>query len=176
MKNENINYANKITSKMVSDLSKVIEVQEFTLDDLTIIINDLKNEQKEKVIEEIINNQLNELKNNKDIDIRKVFKQVDDITDYFIKYYDDDSDIVSECDQIADDLLFKAIGRNERKLELPVSSSYIKNYCLSSNISNNQLLDSLVWIALRLVAINYCIRFNSSLEDNNEDLNKENNG
>ena len=38
MKNENINYANKITSKMVSDLSKVIEVQEFTLDDLTIII------------------------------------------------------------------------------------------------------------------------------------------
>ena len=169
MKNENINYANKITSKMVSDLSKVIEVQEFTLDDLTIIINDLKNEQKEKVIEEIINNQLNELKNNKDIDIRKVFKQVDDITDYFIKYYDDDSDIVSECDQIAYDLLFKAIGRNERKLELPVSSSYIKNYCLSSNISNNQLLDSLVWIALRLVAINYCIRFNSSLEDNNED-------
>ena len=169
MKNENINYANKITSKMVSDLSKVIEVQEFTLDDLTIIINDLKNEQKEKVIEEIINNQLNELKNNKDIDIRKVFEQVDDITDYFIKYYDDDSDIVSECDQIADDLLFKAIGRNERKLELPVSSSYIKNYCLSSNISNNQLLDSLVWIALRLVAINYCIRFNSSLEDNNED-------
>ena len=169
MKNENINYANKITSKMVSDLSKVIEVQEFTLDDLTIIINDLKNEQKEKVIEEIINNQLNELKNNKDIYIRKVFKQVDDITDYFIKYYDDDSDIVSECDQIADDLLFKAIGRNERKLELPVSSSYIKNYCLSSNISNNQLLDSLVWIALRLVAINSCIRFNSSLEDNNED-------
>ena len=169
MKNENNNYANKITNKMVSDLSKVIEVQEFTLDDLTIIINDLKNEQKEKVIEEIINNQLNELKNNKDIDIRKVFKQVDDITDYFIKYYDDDSDIVSECDQIADDLLFKAIGRNERTLELPVSSSYIKNYCLSSNISNNQLFDSIVWIALRLVAINYCIRFNSSLEDNNED-------
>ena len=112
---------------------------------------------------------MNELKNNKDIDIRKLFKQVDDITDYFIKYYDDDSDIVSECDQIADDLLFKAIGKNERILELPVNSSYIKNYCLSSNISNNQLFDSLVWIALRLVAINYCIRFNSSLEDNNED-------
>ena len=45
----------------------------------------------------------------------------------------------------------------------------IKNYCLSSNISNNQLFDSLVWIALRLVAINYCIRFNNSLEENNED-------
>ena len=161
MKNENINYANKITSKMVSDLSKVIEVQEFTLDDLTIIINDLKNEQKEKVIEEIINNQLNELKNNKDIDIRKVFKQVDDITDYFIKYYDDDSDIVSECDQIADDLLFKAIGRNERKLELPIDISYIKKYCLTSNIKPNEIYDALIWIIIRYIGLERCYTWNN---------------
>ena len=114
MKSENTDYANKIATKMTSNLSKVIEVQEYTLDDLTIIIDDLKSEQKEEVIEEIINNQLNELKDKDDKKIRKVFKQVDDITDYFIKYYDDDSDIVSECDQIAADLLFKAIGRNKR--------------------------------------------------------------
>ena len=169
MKNENTNYANTITSKMTSNLSKVIEVQEFSLDDLTIIINNLKNEQKEEVIEEVINNQLNELKDKGDKKIGKVFKQVDDITDYFIKYYDDDSDIVSECDQIADDLLFKAIGRNKRTLELPLKVSYIKNYCLFSNISNNQIFDSLVWIALRLVAISYCIKYNDSLENNTED-------
>lgn len=48
MKNKNKDFANKITIKMTSNLSKVIEVQEYTLDDLTIIINDLKNEQKEK--------------------------------------------------------------------------------------------------------------------------------
>ena len=48
MKNENTNYANKITTKMTSNLSKVIEVQEYTLDDLTIIINDLKKEQKKR--------------------------------------------------------------------------------------------------------------------------------
>lgn len=169
MKNENTDFANKITIKMTSNLSKVIEVQEYTLDELTIIINDLKSEQKEKVIEEIINNQLNELKDKDDKKIRKVFKQVDDVTDYFIKYYDDDSDIVSECDQIADDLLFKAIGRNERTLEFPIKVDDIKNYCLSSNINNNQIFDSLVWIALRLVAISYCIKYNDSLEDNIED-------
>lgn len=169
MKNEKTDYANKIATKMTSNLSKVIEVQEYTLDDLTIIINDLKSEQKEEVIEEIINNQLNELKDKDDKKIRKVFKQVDDITDYFIKYYDDDSDIVSECDQIADDLLFKATGRNKRTLELPLKVSYIKNYCLSSNINNNQIFDSLVWIALRLVAISYCIKYNDSLENNTED-------
>ena len=47
MKNEKTDYANQIATKMTSNLSKVIEVQEYTLDDLTLIINDLKSEQKE---------------------------------------------------------------------------------------------------------------------------------
>lgn len=65
--------------------------------------------------------------------------------------------------------MFKALRRNGRKLEIPTNISYIKNYCLSSNISDNQLYDSLVWIALRLVAINYCIKYHDGLEgDKNE--------
>ena len=169
MKNENIDYAYKITKKMTSSLSQIVEIQEYNLDDLTMIIKDLKEVEKENVIEEIINNQLNELKEKSEEKIRKVFKQVDEITDYFIKFYDDESDIVSESDDIANDLLFKALVKNERILELPINLSYIKNYCLSSNIKNSQLYDSLVWIALRLVAINYCIRFHDGLEeDKNE--------
>ncbi|MBR3523608.1 MAG: hypothetical protein IKN87_02865 [Bacilli bacterium] len=165
MKIKNIDYVQKITSKMTSSLSQIVKIQEYDLDGLTMIIHDLKKEEKESVIEEIINNQLNELKSKPEEKIRKVFRQVDEITDYFIKYYSDDSDIVSESDDIANDLLFKALGKNERVLELPINISYIKNYCLSSNIKNNQLYDSLVWIALRLVAINYCIRFNDGLEE-----------
>ena len=165
MKIKNIDYVQKITSKMTSSLSQIVEIQEYDLDGLTMIIHDLKKEEKESVIEEIINNQLNELKSKPEEKIRKVFRQVDEITDYFIKYYSDDSDIVSESDDIANDLLFKALGKNERVLELPINISYIKNYCLSSNIKNNQLYDCLVWIALRLVAINYCIRFNDVLEE-----------
>ena len=165
MKIKNIDYVQKITSKMTSSLSQIVKIQEYDLDGLTMIIHDLKKEEKESVIEEIINNQLNELKSKPEEKIRKVFRQVDEITDYFIKHYSDDSDIVSESDDIANDLLFKALGKNERVLELPINISYIKNYCLSSNIKNNQLYDSLVWIALRLVAINYCIRFNDGLEE-----------
>ena len=165
MKIKNIDYVQKITSKMTSSLSQIVEIQEYDLDGLTMIIHDLKKEEKESVIEEIINNQLNELKSKPEEKIRKVFRQVDEITDYYIKYYSDDSDIVSESDDIANDLLFKALGKNKRVLELPINISYIKNYCLSSNIKNNQLYDSLVWIALRLVAINYCIRFNDGLEE-----------
>ena len=62
MKNENNDYVNKITRKMVSSLSQIVEIQEYNLDDLTILIRDLKETEKEKIIEEIINNQLIELK------------------------------------------------------------------------------------------------------------------
>ena len=127
MKIKNIDYVQKITSKMTSSLSQIVEIQEYDLDGLTMIIHDLKKEEKESVIEEIINNQLNELKSKPEEKIRKVFRQVDEITDYFIKYYSDDSDIVSESDDIANDLLFKALGKNERVLELPINISYIKN-------------------------------------------------
>lgn len=153
---------------MVSSLSQIVEIQEYNLDDLTILIRDLKETEKEKIIEEIINNQLIELKEKTEKKVRNVFKQVDEITDYFIKVYDD-SDIINEYDDIANDLLFKALGKNGRKLEFPINIYYIKNYCLSSSISDNQLYDSLVWIALRLVAINYCIKYHEGIEeDKNE--------
>lgn len=170
MKIDNIDYVQSITKKMTLNLSNVIKVQSYTLDELTTSIQNLKNDEKEKILENIINNQLVELKNIPEETIISVFKQVDEITDYFIKFYDDNSDIVSECDDIANDLLFKSLGKNNRKLELPINLTYIKNYCLSSSIKDNQIYDSLVWITLRLVAILYCIRFNYDLiEDKNEE-------
>ena len=169
MKIDNIDYVQSITKKMTLNLSNVIKVQSYTLDELTTSIQNLKNDEKEKILENIINNQLLELKNIPEETIISVFKQVDEITDYFIKFYDDNSDIVSECDDIANDLLFKALGKNNRKLELPINLSYIKNYCLSSSIKDIQLYDSLVWISLRLVAISYYIKYNDGLEeDKNE--------
>lgn len=126
MKIDNIDYVQCITKKMTLNLSEVIKVQEYTLDELTSSIKDLNTDEKEKILEDIINNQLVELKDKSEEKIKNVFKQVDDITDYFIKYYDDNSDIVSECDDIANDLLFKALGKNNRKLELPINLSYIK--------------------------------------------------
>ena len=169
MKIDNIDYVQSITKKMTLNLSNVIKVRSYTLDELTTSIQNLKNDEKEKILENIINNQLLELKNIPEGTIISVFKQVDEITDYFIKFYDDNSDIVSECDDIANDLLFKSLGRNNRKLELPINLSYIKNYCLSSNIKDNQLYDSLVWITLRLVAILHCIKYNDNLKEDKND-------
>lgn len=127
--------------------------------------------EKEEVIGSIINNQLSELKKiATEEKFRKVSKRVDDLTDYFsdfthrvftpngVKSDDEDGDIISEGDTIADDLLFKVMGHNGRSIELPVDISYLKNYCLSTCISPKQLYNSLVWIALRLVAISFCIK------------------
>ena len=47
MKNENNDYVNRITRKMVSSLSQIVEIQEYNLDDLTILVRDLKEIEKE---------------------------------------------------------------------------------------------------------------------------------
>lgn len=72
---------------------------------------------RKKIIEEIINNQLIELKGKTEKKVINVFKQVDEITDYFIKVYDD-SDIINESDDIANDLLFKALGKKWKKIRV----------------------------------------------------------
>ena len=56
MKIDNADYVQTITKKMTLNLSEVIKVQEYTLDELTSTIKDLNTDEKEKVLEEIINN------------------------------------------------------------------------------------------------------------------------
>lgn len=79
MKIDNIDYVQSITKKMTLNLSNVIKVQSYTLDELTTSIQNLKNDEKEKILENIINNQLVELKNIPEETIISVFKQVDEI-------------------------------------------------------------------------------------------------
>ena len=62
MKIVNIDYVQSITKKMTLNLTEVIKVQEYTLDELTSSIKDLNTDEKEKILEDIINNQLVELK------------------------------------------------------------------------------------------------------------------
>lgn len=161
MKYVNKDYSNIIVNNIINNINNIVEVQKYNLDDLTSIINNLKDNEKESIIEEIINNQLMELKNFSEEIITKYFNKVDEVTDYFIKFYNNNYDIANECDLITTDLVLKNIGRNGRKLDLPINLKYLKEYCLSSNIDENQLYDSLVWIALRLITINYFINSNN---------------
>ena len=47
------------------------------------------------------------------------------------------------------------LGHNGRTLELPIDISYIKKYCLTSNIKPNEIYDALIWI-IDLIYANCC--------------------
>ena len=82
----------------------------------------------------------------------KIKRDVEDITEYYVNS-SDEYDIVEEGDSIADDILFKVLGYNNRKMQLPIDISIIKKYCFSADIKEEKFYDTLVWIAMRYIAI-----------------------
>jgi hypothetical protein len=45
----------------------------------------------------------------------------------------------------------KVIGKNGRKLSLPIDISIIKEYCFSTELKEDQFYDALMWIILRYI-------------------------
>lgn len=158
--------AKDITGVMENRLSKISEVLNLDLnDDIIKTIDSLSNnEERDKLMGIIINKQLEKLK--KTITMEKfseVSRDVDDITDYYASKKEDFDAVIEEGDHIANDILFKVIGHNDRKIDLPINVSMIKDYCFSSSLKENQFYDTLTWIALRYIAISKCISFQECL-------------
>lgn len=145
--------ATSITDEIKNNVVKILEVSELTLDDLVRKISNLNNEEKDNVISKIINSQLAQLKKELSIEqFCKIKRDVEDITEYYVNS-SDEYDIVEEGDSIADDILFKVLGYNNRKMQLPIDISIIKKYCFSADIKEEKFYDTLVWIAMRYIAI-----------------------
>ena len=53
------------------------------------------------------------------------------------------------------------LGHNGRTLELPIDISYIKKYCLTSNIKPNEIYDALIWIIIRYIGLERCYTLNN---------------
>lgn len=158
--------AKDITGVMENRLSKISEVLNLDLnEDVIKTIDNLStNEERDKLMGIIINKQLEKLK--KIITMEKfseVSRDVDDITDYYASKKEDFDAVIEEGDHIANDILFKVIGHNDRKIDLPIDISMIKDYCFSSSLKENQFYDTLTWIALRYIAISKCISFQECL-------------
>ena len=90
-------------------------------------------------------------------DFLKIRKEIDELTDYYTSKKNNFDTVVEEGDYVADQILFKIIGHNERKLIFPVDISIIKKYCFSTELKEEQFYDALMWIALRYVAISICL-------------------
>ena len=150
---------------MDRDLNKVQEVLDFDLEDLIQIINKLDESEKDQVCSIMINNQLEKLKSLTMEQFKSIARDVDEITDYYASKKEEFDAVIEEGDAVANDILFKVIGKNDRKLSLPISISIIKDYCLSTEIKEEQINDTLAWITLRYVAILRCLSWKKYLEN-----------
>ena len=150
--------ASSLTKTMEINLSKVQEVLDLDINDLIDIVERLPIEDKDKVVSIIINNQLQKLKTTLTIKkYKEIIRDVDEITDYYASKKEDFDVVIEEGDNVSNDILLKVIGNNDRKLELPVDINIIKNYCFSTELKEEQFYDTLMWIALRYIAISRCL-------------------
>lgn len=149
--------ARVISKSMERDLTKVQEVLDLDLNDFIGIIDKLSIEDRDRVISLIINNQLEKLKSITMEQFNSVSRDVDEITDYYTSKKEEFDAVIEEGDYVANQILFKVIGYNERKLDLPIDISIIKEYCFSSDLKEEQFYDTFMWIALRYIAIFRCL-------------------
>lgn len=155
--------ASSLTKTMEINLSKVQEVLDLDINDLIDIVERLPIEDKDKVVSIIINNQLQKLKNTLTVKkYKEVIRDVDEITDYYASKKEDFDVVIEEGDNVSNDILLKVIGNNNRKIELPVDINIIKNYCFSTELREEQFYDTLMWIALRYIAISRCLIYNEN--------------
>ena len=157
--------ARVISNTMYRNLTQVQEVLDLDLDELIQIIDKLDNSQKDKVCSIMINNELEKLKSITMEQFKEISRDVDEITDYYESKKDGFDYVVEEGDTVANDILFKVIGYNGRKIKLPIDIDTIKDYCFSTELKKEQLYDALLWITLRYVAISRCLSWNEWLQE-----------
>ncbi len=106
---------------------------------------------------------------------QSVARDVDDITDYYASKKEEFDAVIEEGDTVSNDILFKVIGKNGRKIKLPIDIKTIKDYCFSTEIKKEQIYDTLMWITLRYIAISRCLSWNEWLQGYENDKLENNN-
>jgi len=167
--------ATLISNTMERDLSKIQEVLDFDLDELIQIIGRLDKKQQDEVYSIMINNELEKLKSITIEQFNSVKRDVDEITDYYSSKKKEFDVVIEEGDTVANDILFKVIGINNRKISLPIDISNIKNYCFSTELKEEQFYDALMWITLRYIAISRCLLWKKAEEEyeKNKEVNND---
>lgn len=143
-----------LLNDMEDNITMIKKVLDLDMDNLTKLLDKLSSNDKDNIMEIIINKQLEKLKSISKEQYYNFRKDVDEITDYYASKKEDFDIVIEDGDYIADQLLFKVIND---KLELPIDICMIKKYSFSSKLKEEQFYDTLIWIALRYIAISKCI-------------------
>jgi len=157
--NQVVEYKNIITDELeVKIIDILINKKENNHNYNMIIkrkIKSLSEEEVKYLIEEILYDSLSEIKNYElcKTDINDIFKRVDNVMDYF--YDKSIIDEIEDIEMLADDLIKKSLGINDRNIILPVDVVYLIEYGLPSTINIKIITNSLFWMILRIVCFNY---------------------
>lgn len=143
-----------LLNDMEDNITMIKKVLDLDMDNLTKLLDKLSSNDKDNIMEIIINKQLKKLKSISKEQYYNLRKDVDEITDYYTSKKEDFDIVIEDGDYIADQLLLKVIDEN---LELPIDICMIKKYSFSSKLKEEQFYDTLIWIALRYIAISKCI-------------------
>ena len=112
MDKEKINdYASKLSEALEDKIKVITSIKyHYDLEELASSINKLSENDAEVVLEQLINERLEEIKNSPNKDkYRENIKSIDEITDFFI-YNNDKSSSVEEGSFVVSDLINKVIG------------------------------------------------------------------
>ena len=157
MDKEKINdYASKLLEALEDKIKVITSIKyHYDLEELASSINKLSENDAEVILEQLINDRLEEIKNSPNKDkYRENIKSIDEITDFFI-YNNDKSSSVEEGSFVVSDLINKVIGINDRNIELPLKIEFIKDYCIRNIIDKKDIKKTLLWIVLELTVVSY---------------------
>ena len=162
------NISEGIIRNTSSELNNVLNTLTLEFEHIYCLIEDLSNDDKDKVISIVINRLLDMLKPKITIkSYHKITNEVDVMMTYFTSQKDSFGMIKENGNKIANELLFK------EQYKLPIDISSIKKYCLSLETKKEQVYDVLIWIIIRLIAIDRRMTWQVYFDDLKENYKEE---
>lgn len=157
MDKEKVNeYASKLSGVLEDKIKEITSIKyHYDLEELTSSINKLSESEIDIILEKLINERLDEIKNSPNKDKYKDnIRSFDEITEFFIDN-NDESSVSEEGSYVVSDLINKVIGVNNRNINLPVKIDYVKDYCIRNIIDEKDIRKTLLWIVLELTVVSY---------------------
>lgn len=150
--------ANIVSNNILRDLKTISSiVYHYDIEKIFDGITDLKNKDIDNILEICINNYLKKISQYslKLEQLKRIELDVDEFIDFYSKK--DMEEIIEEATLVSCDLILKVSGHNKRNIKLPIQIEYIKSFCIHNIIKDKDINTTILYIALYLSIVCYCI-------------------
>ena len=157
-----------IIERLEGKIKKIMTIEyHYNLDEIFMEVEKEEEKERYKIYEELINYYLEKIKGMEEEKIRKgglkteesnigVLHEIENIIDFFDEEEESKERIDErgeEASVIAFDLIAKVLGKNRRKLSLPIKIENIKDFCITSTIKEKEMDELFFLIILNLSVV-----------------------